>query len=164
MVAWRKGEGVGKRVYTFPNINQHGPLGNTFPFANVSSFCQMLSLGCPQPKAGVSTVAFLVLEREGVWILTLCTCPGPLLGNEVPGPQLSEWDNNCLRSAALSHLLSVTQPRAEWEPSDSTEALGETLLHNCSQFWFALDAPVFFSQHNFLPDCWNMCAYSGFIR
>lgn len=65
--SWLEEKGMEwERVYTFPDISQHGPLGNTFPFANVNSLCQMLSLGCPKPKVGVSIVAFLVVEKESV--------------------------------------------------------------------------------------------------
>lgn len=52
---------MGKR---HPDINQHGPLRNTFPFANVSSFCQVLYLGCPKPKAGGQHCGFSGYTEE----------------------------------------------------------------------------------------------------
>lgn len=95
---------MGKRVYTFPDANQRGPLGNTFPFANVNSLCQMLYLGCPKPKVGICTVAFLVIEKESVEVL-LFQLPWPFAEELlVPGPQLSVWAETKITSGLLPSL------------------------------------------------------------
>ena len=57
---------MGKQADTLPDISQPGRLGNTFPFADANSFCRMHYLGCPKAKTGVSIIAFLVVEQEGV--------------------------------------------------------------------------------------------------
>lgn len=116
-----------------------------------------------KPKAGVSTMAFLGIQEEGVWILILFQLPWPfadeLLVNEVPGQQLTVWAEIIITLGLLPSLtLSVHLSPGLSE--NQVAALGHWVkLCYIIAYNFVLDWMVlyFFSQHNLLSNCWNVC-------
>lgn len=131
--------GNGKESLHFPNIHQHAPLRNPFPFTNVNSSCQMLSSVCPKPKVGVSTLDFLVIGMKVLESLFFPSFHGPLLlVNEEP--QLTVWAEIIIALGLLPSLTLSVQlsPGLSESQGQRWVKLCYIIAHNFVLHWMGL--------------------------